>query len=220
MSDHAVGVAYAAVRAEAPKTEKRRRHLALVPAAERKFATVLFVDVKGSMDLSCSLDPEEWWSTMAGLFEVMCEGVYRFGGWVGAFTGDGISAVFESPPTTSDHADRACDAALWLREAIHTLALELRRDRGLELAVRIGINSGEILAGTIGDRYSRYYTAVGYSVALAKRIEGVAQAGRICMSEDTATLVGRRVVARALGPLEVKGVRTPVRVFELLARCR
>jgi adenylate cyclase len=178
----------------------------------------MFTDVNGSMNLSHSLDPGEWWSTMARLFELTCDGVYRFGGWVQAFTGDGVSAVFEAPAMASEHAQRACDAALWLRDQISILALQLHRARGFDLAVRIGINSGQILAGTIGGRYCRYYTASGYSVALAKRMESMAKAGCIYMTENTAALVGRGVIMRSLGPLEVKGAQAPVEGFELLGR--
>lgn len=217
MSTNAIALAHDAHPADAPEFDEHPMRLAPVSAAECKTASVLFTDVNGSMSLSHSLDPEEWWSTMAELFELTCEGVYRFGGWVGGFTGDGISAVFESPAGTPDHARRACDAALWLRGAIDTMALQLQSDRGFELAVRIGINSGQILAGTIGGRYCSYHTASGYSVALAKRMESIAKAGRIYMTEATAALAGQGVIVRALGALEVKGAQAPVNVFELVA---
>lgn len=193
-------------------------HLGLVPvcSTERKFVTVMFVDVKGSMHLSRAVDLEEWWSVIAGLFELMCESVYQFGGWVGNFTGDGINAVFEGPGATDDHAGRACEAALWLRHAIRAAAAELHSGHGLELLVRIGINSGEVLTGTIGDRYSRYYTANGYPVALAKRIEVLARPDRIYLTEHTAALVAGAVQLRDLGSFEVKGADSPVGVFELV----
>jgi class 3 adenylate cyclase len=127
-----------------------------VRSAERKFVTILFADVEGSMGLSGSIGLDEWWDVMDDLFELMCEGVCRFGGWVGAFTGDGIKAIFEAPGTAEEHARRGCQAALWLRDAMPRPAAELRRKRQLELSVRIGLNSGEVLTGTIGNRYSRY----------------------------------------------------------------
>ena len=185
-------------------------------ATERKFVTVLFVDVKGSMDLSSAIELEEWWSLIAGLFELMCESVYRFDGWVASFTGDGIEAVFESYGEPDDHAVRACDAALWLRDAICAPAADLRTEHGLDLSVRVGINSGEVLTGPIGDRYRRYFTANGYAVALAKRIEALAPPGRIYLSEHTAALVAGAVQLLDLGAFEVKGADTPVGVFELV----
>jgi class 3 adenylate cyclase len=89
-----------------------------VRSAERKFVTILFADVEGSMGLSGSIGLDEWWDVMDDLFELMCEGVCRFGGWVGAFTGDGIKAIFEAPGTAEEHARRGCQAALWLRDAM------------------------------------------------------------------------------------------------------
>jgi class 3 adenylate cyclase len=109
-----------------------------VCSTQRKFVTVLFVDVKGSMDLSSAIELEEWWSLIAGLFELMCESVYRFDGWVASFTGDGIKAVFERYAAADDHVARACDAALWLRDAICAPASDLRIEHGLDLSVRSG----------------------------------------------------------------------------------
>jgi class 3 adenylate cyclase len=183
---------------------------------ERKLATVLFVDVQGSMDLSAAIEPEEWWSLLDELFELMCEGVCRFGGWVANFTGDGINGVFEVRPAADEHALRACQAAMWLRRALKGPTAALLRRRGLELAVRIGINSGEILTGTIGDRYSRCYIASGYAVALAKRIEALASPGRVYLTEHTAALVADALKLQDLGPCCVKGAPAPVGVFELV----
>jgi class 3 adenylate cyclase len=185
-------------------------------STERKFVTVLFADVKGSMGLSKAIALEDWWSVIAGLFELMCESVYRFGGWVGNFTGDGIVALFEPLGRAGEHACRACEAALWLRDAMRVPAEEVRCEHGLELSIRLGLNSGEVLTGTIGGRYSRYYTAAGYAVALARRMEALASPGRIYLTEHTAALVGAAVALRELGAFEVKGAQFPLGVFELL----
>ncbi len=184
---------------------------------ERKVVTVLFVDVKGSMGLISAIELEEWWSVIDGLFELMCESVYRFGGWVASFTGDGIKAVFEPRAGCDHHARRACRAALWLTDAISGPAAELRSDHGLELSVRVGINSGEVLTGTIGDRYMRYYTVNGYAVALAKRIEALARPGTVYVSEHTAPLIAGAFRLHDLGAFAVKGAGLPVGVFELVA---
>jgi class 3 adenylate cyclase len=186
------------------------------PRTERKLVSILFIDIKGSMDLISAIELEEWWAVIDNLFELMCESVYRFGGWVSSFTGDGITAVFETTGEVTDHAQRACQAALWLRDAIRAPASNLWIQHGVELSLRIGINSGEVLTGTIGDRYKRQYTANGHPVGLAKRIETLAQPRSIYLSENTAALVTSNVQLRGLGRFEVKGVAKPVRIFELL----
>jgi class 3 adenylate cyclase len=183
---------------------------------ERKLVTVMFVDVKGSTALSRAIDVEAWWSVVSDLFELMCESVYQLGGWVANFTGDGIQAIFEADDDTGDDALRACRAAVWVRDAVRAPAAELRRDHGLELSLRIGINSGEVVTGTIGDRFKRYYTANGYAVALAKRMETLALPDRIYLTEHTADLVSAAVQVRDLGRHEVKGAEAAVGVFELL----
>jgi class 3 adenylate cyclase len=182
---------------------------------ERKLVTVLFIDVKNSTGLSRELELEDWWAVSACLFTLMCEAVDRFDGWVENFSGDGAAAVFEADAMPDQHAHRACSAALWLRDAIRAAAVEVRGAYGVELLVRIGINSGEVLTGTIGDNERRFHTANGYAVALAKRMEGLAQPYRIYLTEYTASLVTRVFQLRDLGALPVKGVDAPVGVFEL-----
>jgi class 3 adenylate cyclase len=188
------------------------------PRPQRKVVTVVFIDVRDSMRLSRVIELEDWWSVSAGLFELMADGVHKFGGWVGNFTGDGIEAVFEATKRTDRHAGRACQAALWLRDAIRTPAAEIRTVHGLELSVRIGINSGEVVTGRIGRRHRSYYTANGYAVALAKRTETLAGSGRIYLTENTAALLTRddTVQLHDLGAFEVKGADTPVEIFELV----
>ena len=117
------------------------------------------------MALSGSIDLEEWWSMMTRLYELISAVVHRSHGWVGAFTGDGTNAVFEARRGTDEHAQRACRAALSLRDEMRAPAADLRRERQLELSVRIGINSGELLTGTVGGGYRRSQTICGYTVA-------------------------------------------------------
>jgi class 3 adenylate cyclase len=209
----------AAARLATPRLSGTRRG-SVFRVTEPKVLTVVFADIRGSMALSGSLGPSEWWSILERLFEVMCEAVYRFDGWVGNFTGDGVLAVFESesPAPSGDHALRGCEAALWLRHSLRQATAQLERKHGLGLDVRIGINSGEALTGTIGERYSRHYTACGYAVALAKRIEALAEPGGICITAQTATLIGEAIELKDLGSFEVKGAPVPVRVFELLGQ--
>lgn len=153
---------------------------------------------------------------IATLFELMSEAVQRCGGWVGAFTGDGIHAVFEAHGGAEEHAHRACQAALSIRDAMQEPAAALRRERRLDLAVRIGINSGEVVTGTVGGRCSRYYTACGYTVGLAKRMETLATPDRIYLTEHSAALIGDTLQLHELGVFEVKGAPGPVGVYELL----
>ena len=202
--------------AVAGSAHERDRTVGSITLASRKFVTVMFVDIQDSTDLSRTIGPEAWWSAIADVFELMCEGVYEFGGWVANFTGDGIAAVFDAPILTGDHAGRACDSALWLRDAMRAPAAKLSSDHALELSIRIGINSGEVLTGTIGDRYKRYYTANGYAVALAKRMEALALPDRIYLTEHTAALLDGAHRLHDLGAFEVKGTHRPVGVFELL----
>jgi class 3 adenylate cyclase len=184
---------------------------------ERKLATILSVDMKGSMALSRSIELEEWWLVIAELFEDMCEGVSLFGGWVMTFTGDGVMALFEGRVRSEAHPRRACLAALWLRDMVQRRHEELQRQRGLELSVRIGINSGEVLTGVMGRRHGRTFTANGYAIALAKRVETLATPGRVCLSEHTAQLVTDSASLCDRGLFDVKGASSKVRMFELLS---
>src|SRR5437879_869608 len=145
---------------------------------ERKQVTVLFADVKGSMDLAEQLDPEDWHRIMDRLFHILAEGVHRFEGTVNQYTGDGIMALFGAPIAHEDHAQRACYAALHLSEALRRYANELRLARGLNFSVRIGLNSGEVVVGKIGDDLRMDYTAQGHTVGLAARTEQIGEPGK------------------------------------------
>ena len=182
---------------------------------ERKQVTVLFVDVQGSMELAAQVDAEEWHRIMDRFFTVLAEGVHRFEGTVNQFTGDGIMALFGAPLAHEDHARRACYAALHLAEALGRYAGELRRKGGLNFTVRMGLNSGEVVVGKIGDDLRMDYTAHGHTVGLAARMEQLAEAGRIYLSEHTARLVAGLFRLRDLGEFTVKGVPAALRIHEL-----
>ncbi|MFN8543267.1 MAG: adenylate/guanylate cyclase domain-containing protein [Candidatus Binatia bacterium] len=182
---------------------------------ERKQVTVLFADVKGSMDLAEQVDPEAWHAILERFFALLAEGVHRFEGTVTQYTGDGIMALFGAPIAHEDHAVRACWAALALTEALAGYAAELRRERGLNFAVRIGLNSGEVVVGAIGDDLHMDYTAIGHTVGLAQRIEQLAEAGRAYVTEHTAALVRGYFRLSDLGEFVLKGVREPVRVYQI-----
>ena len=184
-------------------------------AGERKQVTVLFADVKGSMDLAEQLDPEEWSQIMNRFFQILSDGVERFEGFVDKFTGDGIMALFGAPIAHEDHAQRACYAALHLQDELRRYTEELKRTRGLSFAVRVGINSGEVVVGSIGDDLHMEYTAQGHTVGLASRMEQLAGADRTYVTDHTARLVTGYFRLRDLGAFTVKGVSAPLRVHEL-----
>jgi adenylate cyclase len=183
--------------------------------AERKQVTVLFADVSGSMDLAEQEDPEEWREIMQRFFSTLAETVVRFEGTVDKFTGDGIMAIFGAPIAHEDHARRACYAALQMLDDVAEYAAELRRAKGLNFSTRIGINSGEVVAGAIGEGGGSSYTAIGHTVGLAQRMEALAEPGRAYLTESTAELTRGFLDLRDLGEFEIKGASRPVQVFEL-----
>ncbi|MFI4977890.1 MAG: ATP-binding protein [Solirubrobacterales bacterium] len=176
---------------------------------------MLFADVIGSMDLSERTDPELWRSIMDRFFTILCDGVHRFEGTVDKFTGDGIMALFGAPLAHEDHAQRACWAALTLQRELAAYAAEVRRAEGLSFSVRMGINSGEVVVGQIGEDLRVEYTAVGHTVGLAQRMESLAEPGRAYLTEQTAKLVSGYLDLDDLGEFDVKGVSEPVRVHAL-----
>src|SRR6187551_1309752 len=186
------------------------------PDGERKQVTVLFADVKGSMDLAEGQDPEQWQRIMRRFFSILADGVHRFEGTVDKFTGDGIMAIFGAPIAHEDHARRACYAALRMLDDIAEYAAELRRKHGLSFSTRIGINSGEVVAGAIsGGGGEGSYTAIGHTVGLAQRMEQLAEPGKAYLTEPTAELARGFLDLRDLGEFEIKGASRPVQVFEL-----
>jgi class 3 adenylate cyclase/tetratricopeptide (TPR) repeat protein len=182
--------------------------------AERKQVTVLFADVSGSMDLAEHEDPEEWRKIMQRFFSLLAESVTRFEGTVDKFTGDGIMAIFGAPVAHEDHAARACYAALQMLDDVASYAADLRREKGLNFSTRIGINSGEVVAGAIGGGEGSY-TAIGHTVGLAQRMEALAEPGKAFVTEHTANLARGYLDFADLGEFEIKGASQPVQVFEL-----
>ncbi len=177
--------------------------------------TVLFADVMGSMELAERSDPEEWRGIMDRFFAILCEGVHRFEGTVDKFTGDGIMALFGAPIAHEEHARRACYAALHLQEGLASYAAELRREQGLNFSVRMGLNSGEVVVGAIGENLSMDYTAIGHTVGLAQRMEQLAEPGKAYVTEHTASLVEGYLALTDLGEFQVKGASRLLRVHEL-----
>jgi class 3 adenylate cyclase/tetratricopeptide (TPR) repeat protein len=182
---------------------------------ERKLVTVLFVDLKGSMDLAGSIDAEEWHTILDRFFGILADGVHRFEGTVNQYTGDGIMALFGAPITHEDHAHRACYAALQLAGELREYMQELKREKGITFSTRMGINSGEVVVGKIGDDLRMDYTAQGHTVGLAARMEQLASPDTIYLTEHTAGLVTGFFELRDLGSFNVKGVQEPVTAHEL-----
>ncbi len=182
---------------------------------ERKQVTVLFADVQGSMHLAEQVDPEAWHRIMDHFFAIMTEGVHRFEGTINQYTGDGVMALFGAPLAHEDHAQRACYAALHLQQGLRAYAQELRREHGLQLSVRMGLNSGSVVVGKIGDDLRMDYTAQGATVGLAARMEQLAEPGRTYLSARTAALVEGFFALEDLHEFTVKGVSERLRVYAL-----
>jgi class 3 adenylate cyclase/tetratricopeptide (TPR) repeat protein len=182
---------------------------------ERKQVTVLFADVQGSMELAEQVDPETWHKLLESFFRILSDGVHRFEGTVNQYTGDGIMALFGAPIAHEDHAQRACYAALHLRDELARYATDVKRTYGLGFSTRIGINSGEVVVGSIGDDLRMDYTAQGHTVGLAKRMEALASPDACYVTGNTAALAGGYFEFDDLGDFRVKGVGTPVRVHRL-----
>ncbi len=178
--------------------------------------TVLFADVVHSMDLAAVVGPERLREIMAELFDRASAVVVRYGGTVDKFTGDGLMAVFGAPVALEDHALRACLAALGLQEEALGLGAEVQRRDGVELRLRVGLNSGEVIAGEIGSG-SASYTTVGEQVGLAQRMESVAPPGGVMLSDSTARLVGGTVMLGEPEHVRIKGATEPVVARRLLA---
>ena len=181
---------------------------------ERKQVTVLFADMVDSMLLAEKVDAEEWHRVLDRFFQILAEGIHRFEGTINQFTGDGVMALFGAPVAHEDHARRACHAALALVEELGGYASSLKR-RGLEFSVRMGLNSGEVVVGKIGDDLRMDYTAQGHSVGLAARIQQMAAPRTVYLTEHTARLVEGFFILRDHGTPAMKGVTTPIRIFEL-----
>jgi class 3 adenylate cyclase/tetratricopeptide (TPR) repeat protein len=183
---------------------------------ERKLVTVLFADLKGSMELLSDRDPEEARKILDPVLEIMMEAVHRYEGTVNQVMGDGIMALFGAPLAHEDHAVRACYAALRMQATLRRYAESLRKDYGLNVGIRVGINSGEVVVRAIGSDLRMDYTAVGQTTHLAARMEQMAHPGATLLTRETLALAEGFVRVSALGPLAVKGLMAPIDVYELV----
>ena len=172
---------------------------------ERKQVTVLFADLKGSMELLADRDPEEARRLLDPVLEHMMEAVHHYEGTVNQVMGDGIMALFGAPLAHEDHAVRACYAALRMHETVRRYAAGVRRSEGLLVQIRVGLNSGEVVVRAIGSDLHMDYTAVGQTTHLAAQMEQLADPGSILLTPSTLDLVEGFVAVKSLGPVPVKG---------------
>jgi class 3 adenylate cyclase/tetratricopeptide (TPR) repeat protein len=182
---------------------------------ERKQVTVLFADLKGSMELLADRDPEEARKILDPVLEQMMEAVHRYEGTVNQVMGDGIMALFGAPLAHEDHAVRACYAALLMQGSVKRYAEDVRRSEGIPIQIRVGLNSGEVVVRSIGSDLKMDYTAVGQTTHLAARMEQMAVPGSILISANTLALAEGYVQVNPLGPMAVKGLEAPLEVFEV-----
>jgi class 3 adenylate cyclase len=182
---------------------------------ERKQVTVLFADLKGSMELLADRDPEEARKLLDPVLEHMMEAVHRYEGTVNQVMGDGIMALFGAPLAHEDHAVRACYAALRMQESVKRYAEGVRRQHGIEVQIRVGLNSGEVVVRAIGSDLRMDYSAVGQTTHLAARMEQLAAPGTVRLTAGVLRLAEGYVEVKALGPFPVKGLEAPVDVYEL-----
>src|SRR5712692_1207436 len=185
-------------------------------AGERKQVTVLFADIKDSTELIRGLDPEVAQRLLDPALQHMMDAVHRFEGTVNQVLGDGIMALVGAPIAHEDHALRACYAALAMQTAMRAYTEEVRRAHGLELRIRVGLNSGEVVVRAIGNDLHMDYSAVGETTHLAARMEQLATPGSSRLTAATLRLVEGLVQVTALGPVPVKGLEEPIEVFELV----
>jgi class 3 adenylate cyclase/tetratricopeptide (TPR) repeat protein len=183
---------------------------------ERKQVTVLFADLKGSMELLADRDPEEARRVLDPVLERMMEAVHRYEGTVNQVLGDGIMALFGAPLAHEDHAVRACYAALRMQETVGRYAEQIQKTEGISVRIRVGLNSGEVVVRSIENDLKMDYSAVGQTTHLAARMEQMAAPGTILVAPSTLRLAEGAVQVTPLGPRPVKGLDAPVEVSELV----
>lgn len=183
---------------------------------EHKLVTVLFADVANYTSMAEKLDPEEVHQIMDVCFKILMDEIHRYEGTVNQFTGDGVMALFGAPVAHEDHAQRACHAALAIQTALERYSEELETKFGLTFKMRIGLNSGPVVVGTIGDDLRMDYTAIGDTTNLSARMESMARPGTILGTDYTHKLAGDFFCFETLGKVKVKGKKEPVEAYELI----
>ena len=211
----AVPQALAAAGGESPRPS-RAPLMASALQSERKYVTVLFADLRGSLELLAHRDPEDAQAVLEPVLEQLVKAVHRHGGTVNQVLGDGIMALFGAPVAYEDHALRACAAALDMQTAVGEVSERLRRERGTEVKIRVGMNSGEVVVrATIAD-FQKDYSAVGETTHVAARVEQLAAPGTVTLTTQTLRLVEGLVEVVALGQFPLKGLAQPIELYRLV----
>ena len=182
---------------------------------ERKQVTALFADLKGSMEMLADRDPEEARKLRDPVLQHMMEAVHHYEGTVSLVMGDGIMALFGAPLAHEDHAVRACYAALRMQDLVRRYAEDARRSHGVNVQIRIGLNSGEVVVRAIGGDLRMDYAAIGRTTHLAARMEQLASPGSILLTPSTLEMVEGFIAVKPLGRVPVKGLAEPVDVYEV-----
>lgn len=203
-----------AARRATPTDDSRAAPTAELPG-ERKFVTVLFADLKGSMELVADRDPEEARALIDPVLEHMYEAVEQYGGTISQIMGDGIMALFGAPIAAEDHAIRACHAALTMQDLVRHYGDEIQRSYGVPIQIRVGLNSGEAVLRMNNHGLHTSYTAIGLTVHIASRMEQMAKPGTVLATADTLRLAKGHVEAKPIGPLKVKGFERAIEVAEI-----
>ncbi len=184
---------------------------------ERKLVTVLFADVANYTSISEKIDPEEVHQMMDGCFKILMNEVHRYEGTINQFTGDGIMALFGAPVAHEDHAQRACNAALSIQKSIGRYCEKIKKKTGIDFSMRIGLNSGPVIVGSIGDDLRMDYTAVGDTTNLAARIQQNANAGEVWLSQETRNIIKDYFQDKLVGEIQLKGKSQPQPIYCVIA---
>lgn len=201
-------------------TEYRKRSLQAAEATregERKQVTVLFADLKDSLEMVAESDAEEARNLLDSVVALLIDAVHRYEGTVSKVLGDGIMAIFGAPLAFEDHAVRACNAASYMQTAARKFSTERRATRSDNVQIRIGLNSGEAVVRTIDSDLSLDYSAIGKVTHIAARLEQLAKPGTILATSTTVNLAGNQIASRSLGKVNVKGLKDPLEIFEVWA---
>ncbi len=185
---------------------------------ERKRVTVLFADVAGFTSMSEKLDPEQVHQIMDGCFKILMDEIHKYEGTINQFTGDGVMALFGAPLALENHAQNACQAALSIQNSINKYREDLRNKFRVEFQMRIGINSGPVIVGSIGDDLRMDYTAIGDTTNLASRMESLAEPGMILVSSNTYKRASRNFAFKSIGKVAVKGKQELQDAYALVDR--
>ena len=183
---------------------------------ERKLVTVLFADVANYTSVAEKLDPEEVHQIMDGCFRILMNEIHGYDGTINQFTGDGVMALFGAPLAHEDHAQRACYAALSFQKALADYGERVKKQYGMNFQIRVGLNSGPVVVGSIGDDLRMDYTAIGDTTNLASRMQTMAKPGGVLVSAQTYKLCKDYFEFKPLGKLQVKGKQEPQEAFELI----